>query len=183
MATFPSLRPSSRTYTPGEYPHTSFRALSGVQNNVRHSNVVLNARLTLVFTGITETQMLSIVSHYQGQFGSFDSFDLSADTWIGTTSSDFTLSGYVWRYAAAPNIKDRQASRHDVSVELEAYPPERIIQDGKNLIVMPTLTAGVAAAASGIQQSVTTTASGSAAAAEGSPSPVTISLDAGSASG
>jgi hypothetical protein len=43
MTAFPTLIPSTRTFTPGEYPHTAYQAYSGQENRVRHSNVMLSS--------------------------------------------------------------------------------------------------------------------------------------------
>jgi hypothetical protein len=57
---FPSLTPSSRTFTPGRHPHSEIPTLNGLQTRVRTSNVILEQRLRLTFIGLTEAQMLSI---------------------------------------------------------------------------------------------------------------------------
>jgi hypothetical protein len=74
MATFPTLTPSSRTFTPGRHPHSEIPTLNGLQTRVRTSNVILEQRLRLTFIGLTEAQMLSIRTHYVGQQGRFLSF-------------------------------------------------------------------------------------------------------------
>jgi hypothetical protein len=49
MATFPTLTPSSRTFTPGRHPHSEIPTLNGLQTRVRTSNVILEQRLTAHF--------------------------------------------------------------------------------------------------------------------------------------
>jgi hypothetical protein len=131
MTTFPSLKPSGRTFTPGEYPHTPFNAYNGFQNRVRHSNVMLASRIRLSFNALTESNMLSILNHYQGQFGTYLSFDLSAAVWAGvTTVSDYQLSGYLWRYVEPPSVEDVYAGRYNVELTLETVPPDGAEVDG-----------------------------------------------------
>ena len=149
MATFPTLSPSSRTFTPGDYPHTPFTGMSGVQNRVRNSNVMLASQLRLRFVGITESQMLSILSHYQGQKGTFISFPLPSAVWSGTsTPSDYQLTGYGWRYIEPPMVEDLTFSqRHNVELVLETVPPEGTALAGLAEAVVYSILGGVAPAA------------------------------------
>jgi len=125
MATFPSLAPSSRTFTPGRHPHSEIGTLSGLQTRVRTSNVILDQLLRLSFAALTEAQMLSIRTHYIGQQGRFLSFAIPNDLLSGTTTpASFTPTGYSWTYAAPPQITDVGVQRYDVSVELATVPPE-----------------------------------------------------------
>ena len=151
MTAFPTLIPSGRTFTPGIYPHTPFRAMSGKQGFVRNSNVMTSSQLRLTFAAITEAQMLSILTHYQGQRGTFISFPLPSAIWSGVSSvSDYQLAGYGWRYIDPPNVTDAMcANAYDVELTLETVPPEGTALLGLDYLVSVTLSAGRAAAANG----------------------------------
>ncbi len=158
MAVFPSLTPATRAFTPGEYPHTPFTPYSGLQNRVRHSNVMLSSSVRLSFIALAEADMLSILSHYQGQFGSFESFTLPSSIWNGvTTISDYQLTDYRWRYTEAPTVDDVYCGRYNVELALETVPPEGRFVGGTELLVLYSLAGGTAAAANGLQQSITLT--------------------------
>lgn len=157
MATFPSLTPSRRTFTAGEYPHTPFNAYNGWQNRVRHSNVMLASQLRLAFTALTEADMLSILSHYQGQYGTFDSFALSSSAWSGVTASDYQLTGYLWRYVEPPTVEDVYCDRYNVELALETVPPDGANVDGAWYVVTASLAAGAVAASSGLSKIITIT--------------------------
>jgi len=125
MATFPSLQPSTRTFTPGRHPHSEIPTLSGLQTRVRTSNAILEQSLRLSFSALTEDEMLSIRSHYIGQQGRFLSFAIPNDLLSGTTNpTNFTPTNYSWTYAAPPQITDVGIHRYDVSVALVTVPPE-----------------------------------------------------------
>ena len=126
MATFPTLTPSSRTFTPGRHPHSEIPTIDGLQIRVRTSNVILEQQLRLTFLGLTEAEMLSIRSHYIGQQGRFLSFDIPTSLLSGmTTPASFTPTGYSWIYAAAPQVEDIPGTqRYTVSIELVTLPPE-----------------------------------------------------------
>lgn len=164
MAVFPTLTPATRAFTPGEYPHTPFSTYSGFQNRVRHSNVMLSSSVRLSFIAVTESDMLSILSHYQGQYGSFESFTLPSSIWSGvTTISDYELTDYRWRYTEAPTVDDVYCGRYNVELALETVPPEGAFVNGAELVVIISLSAGTAVTTNGIQQSVTLTLAGGTA--------------------
>ena len=145
MATFPTLTPSSRTFTPGRHPHSEIPTLNGLQSRVRTSNVILDQQLRLTFLGLTEAEMLSIRSHYVGQRGRFLSFTIPDSLLSGmTTPGYFTPAGYSWIYAKSPQVVDIPcAQRHDVSIELVTVPPEGANVSGFNLTVTTSLLAGL----------------------------------------
>ena len=136
MATFPALAPSSRTFTPGTYPHSEIPTLSGTQTRVMTSNVQLSQRLRLTFAALTETEMLSIRTHYIGQQGRFLSFTIPNDLLSGMSApASFTPTGYSWTYVAPPQISDVACGRYDVSVELATVPPEGANVNGAEFTV------------------------------------------------
>ena len=144
MATFPTLTPSSRTFTPGRHPHSEIPTLDGLQTRVRTSNVILEQRLRLSFIGLTEAEMLSIRTHYVGQQGRFLSFDIPASLLSGmTTPAYFTPTGYSWLYAGAPQVEDIPcAQRYNVSIELVTVPPEGANVNGAEFAVAISIAAG-----------------------------------------
>lgn len=144
MATFPTLTPSSRSFTPGRHPHSEIRTLDGLQSRVRTSNVLLEQRLRLTFVALTETQMLSIRSHYVGQQGRFLSFGIPASLLSGMIApASFTPTGYSWIYAGPPQVEDIGIQRYTVSVELITIPPEGANINGAEYTVTISLAAGI----------------------------------------
>ena len=159
MASFPALIPSSRTFTPGLYPHSEIPTLSGLQTRVMTSNVQLNQMLRLSFAALTETEMLSIRAHYIGQQGRFLSFTIPDNLLSGmSTPASFTPTGYSWTYVAPPQISDVACGRYDVSVELATVPPEGANVNGAELAVFALLgTAGAGGGAEGADLTITAT--------------------------
>ncbi len=144
MSTFPALAPSSRTFTPGDYPHSAFTGLGGQQARVRNSTVMLSSQLRVSFIALTEAQMLSILSHYNGQQGNYLSFDIPSTLLSGVTAADYTLSGYAWRYIEPPQVEDLGLQRHTVTLTLESVPGEGATVGGLELQITCTLAAGAA---------------------------------------
>jgi len=172
MATFPTLTPSSRTFTPGRHPHSEIQTLKGLQSRVRTSNVILDQQLRLSFLGLTESEMLSVRSHYVGQRGRFLSFTIPDSLLSGvTTPAYFTPAGYSWIYAKSPQVVDIPcARRYDVSIELATVPPEGANINGFDLTVTASLLAGAVSGDLG-------------ASAPGAALSVAVSLAAGAVSG
>jgi hypothetical protein len=128
---FPNLIPSSRIFTPGEYPHTAYQAFSGQENRVRHSNVMLSSRLRLTFISLTEANMLTILTHYNDKKGGYLPFAIPAELLSGVSSAgEYTLTSYQWRYVEPPVIDDIPCAGHSVEVTLESIPPEGITVSG-----------------------------------------------------
>lgn len=121
MATFPSLPPSARTYTPGSYPHTPYTSMSGQQSRVRHSSIELGATLELTFIRLSAANRQSIENHYRNQFGDFLPFHLSPQVFSGFTPLEIDPYG-LWRYAEPPDIEDHAGPTATVQVRLVSVP-------------------------------------------------------------
>lgn len=185
MAVFPELIPSTRTYSPGAFPHTAHRVYDGSETRVRHSSTVLGARLRLFFPALTTADLLLVITHYNGQRGRFLPFAIPDDLLEGTTTpADFTPAGHQWRYAAKPTAEDVSVddgtNLHNLTVELETVPPENSIVQGARLRVRASLRPGSAQLGQFFDVTVTL----SAGAIERVFDPViTVTLTAGAASG
>jgi hypothetical protein len=185
MTTFPALIPSSRTFTPGEYPHTSFAGWSGRPTRVRHSNVMLASTLSVSFIGLPAADVEDIVDHYGNQLGTFTPFGLPTELWSGVADpADYTLTGYLWRYAEPPSIEDLPCGGHNVELVLESVPPEGATIAGLNRRITFAFTSGVAGATAGINATITLSMLPGAATsfAPGLDESITLSLAAGTAS-
>lgn len=178
MSTFPTLIPSGRTFTPGEYPHTSFQAYNGLAGRVRHSNVMLTSQLRLTFTALTEADMLTIISHYNGQYGTFDSFTLPSAVWSGAVQADYELTSYRWRYNDSPVVEDVYCDRYNVELTIETVPPDSIVVDGGYLAVYLSISGGAIGIANGLAKTVTSTIADTGAGSAGANFTVGITLDA-----
>ena len=123
MATFPSLTPSTRLYTPGDFPSAIQATSSGATTGFRRGNRRINQTLQLTFDNLTETQVNLIRTHYDGQNGSFEIFFLSSECWAGYTTPPVPLvSDFAWLYATAPTISDGITSKWNVEIELVSVP-------------------------------------------------------------
>ena len=123
MATFPSLTPTTRLYTQGDFPSAIQSSSSGATTGFRRGNRRINQTLQLTFDNLTETQVNLIRTHYDGQNGSFEIFYLSSSTWNGYTTPPVALvSDFAWLYATPPTISDGITSKWNVEIELVSVP-------------------------------------------------------------
>jgi hypothetical protein len=185
MAVFPSLNPSgTRTYTAGDYPHTVYTGLSGDQSRVRHSAVMTGSAVNLSFSGLSEADMLSILSHYQGQLGNYYAFTLPSIAFAGMVDAAvFTLSRYQWRYQAPPVVNDLPCGTHTVDVQLISVAPEPVATAGARLVVVASIGLTPVVSTSGLTATVTASIEYGAGSAAGLAETITITLAAGTASG
>ena len=140
--TFPALIPSSRTFTPGEYPNTPFSGYSGSQDRVRHSNVFLAAQLQLSYIGLSESQMLQLWNHYSTAQGIYQSFDLPTETLSGSSVSDYVPATYRWAHTGSGQFEDLPCGGHNVTLTLEIVPPVSASVAGARLRIELGLVAG-----------------------------------------
>jgi len=118
---FPSVKPTSRSYTPGTYPSTTFESLDGTKTHLRFGNKPVNATLTLGFANITDGQVGLILKNYDdvnsvwdyvkfteangsagikgAGSGYFLRKEIHADSGTGETEN-----GLKWRYAGPPSV-------------------------------------------------------------------------------
>ena len=69
---FPNIKPSSRSYTPGTFPQTEFVAQNGAKTVIRYGNKKTDAKLTLGFTNITDSQANKILNLYDEVNSDYD---------------------------------------------------------------------------------------------------------------
>ena len=85
---FPSIKPTSRSYTPGNYPSTNFESLDGTKTHIRYGNKRVNATLSLGFSNITDAQAFQILENYR---------DVNSDWDYVTFNNESGLAGY-WNF-------------------------------------------------------------------------------------
>ena len=115
--------------------------MGGRSTQVRHSNVITGQQLQLVFSYLTEANMLAVQMHYINRRGQFGTFSLPSAVWSGST--DRTISGYSWRYISMPKVDEPFCGRFTVSLTLEMvaeYAPPTATGDAYVLIPRAIVT-------------------------------------------
>ena len=131
MADFPSInkvgetiRPSSRSITPGNYPVKIYRSMSGKTVRRSMGSLPTNFVLNLEFQNVPDATMRSIVEHYNQQYGSTIGFSVPTAIFSGMSVSAYGLfrnpSGTQWFYAEPPQIETVANETSTISVSLVA---------------------------------------------------------------
>ena len=69
---FPTIKPTSRSYSPGTYPSTDFESLDGTKTHLRYGNKRVNATLQLGFSNIPDQEAAIIIENYESVNGNWD---------------------------------------------------------------------------------------------------------------
>ena len=120
MATFPALRPRSRSYNYGNYPVTNESTSAG---SVRflHGPISTSHQLRLGFLNLRQLEARQIRNHYRGQNAGQVPFPLSTLAWAGHTNfNDLVPSTTLWRYIDEPQEVQKNGGFIDVTVQLTA---------------------------------------------------------------
>lgn len=108
---FPNLKPSARSYSPGEYPQTAFQGQNGAVTVVRFGSRRVDSKLDLTFNNIPDADAASIMKNYEEVNGVWDYVTFTGDN--GAVGAGITLatfieesggSGLRWRYAGPPKL-------------------------------------------------------------------------------
>ena len=124
---FPSVKPSSRSYSPGEYPQTNFEAQNGAKTIMRYGQNRVNATLTLGFANIADADAALILANYEDVNSDWDYVTFSSSN--GTVGVDSTSlsnyfkesgSGLKWRYSGPPSVTSTFKGMSNVSCSFVA---------------------------------------------------------------
>ena len=118
--TFPSLKPSQRSFKLGAFPTKIYRSLSGATAKRSYGNKPFGYELQLVFSNIDDDATALILEHYSDTFGGFSRFQLPDSLFSGMSE---TLRDYAkanatirWEYAGPPEVESIIGGRSTVQV-------------------------------------------------------------------
>ena len=137
MTDFPAIlpAPSTRTYSPGEYPQVEFEAQNGVKTVIRYGKNRINSSLTLSYNNISDDLAGHIIANYVSVMSVYDYVDFDdskamdgiEDTQAG---SGFALTKYMkespdfsaqkWRYDGPPAVTSVYPGRSNVQCKFVA---------------------------------------------------------------
>ena len=122
MTTFPSLEPDTRFLDYGDYPQNVHEGLSGGDVRFKLGSKRVEQILTITYQYLTETQAQTLLTHFNGQNGTIESFDLSSQIWSGYSTPPVSSSSYKWRYSKPFTISISAPKRYSTSIELVSVP-------------------------------------------------------------
>jgi hypothetical protein len=119
---FPTLRPSARDFTPGDWPIKRYNSQSGAEIRILYGTVRTNAKMTLTYENIRNVEAQYFLDDYNSTFGTLRTFTLPVEAitpWPNTAGLN-APSGTRWRYDSEPKFQNFQRGRCSVSVDLVA---------------------------------------------------------------
>lgn len=123
---FPNLVPSSRTFSPGDFPIKKFNAQNGAEVRILYGSRRVNQVFELSYANISDQDANLFLTDYEDQKGTFKRFTLSDNTYKGwdlersPTSKLDRAPGTLWRYDAPPAIVSVRPGISSVTVKLRA---------------------------------------------------------------
>ena len=137
---FPDLKPTSRSFSPGEYPSQTFESLNGTKTHLRYGNSRVNAKLQLGFANISDGAAGLIIDNYDqvnsewkwirfkpsnGGLGldGTGAGDLIEKEIMGSKPGEEdgqTRKGLRWRYSSPPQVTSVQPGISNVSCSFVA---------------------------------------------------------------
>ena len=134
---FPSIKPSSRTFTPGRYPQTEFIAQNGAKTVIRYGDKQVDAKLTLNFTNISDSQAFAILENYRQVNSIYDYVTFNQNSGLagiggdGHTMPDGSLGnlaayvdavplGLRYRFDGPPTVTSVRPNRSNVQCKFVA---------------------------------------------------------------
>ena len=124
MAFPASLSPTSRSYSPGDYPVKTYNANNGSEVRILYGSRPTNMTLDLTYSNITDAEADQFLTHYYEVQGTYQTFTIAstANTFTGWDGGADSLnrasSGAVWRYSEPPQQQTVRPGISTVSVRL-----------------------------------------------------------------
>lgn len=118
---YPTLKPTGRQFSAGDYPVKTVRSQSGVETRILYGSQRTGMALELSYQNITDSQAELFSSHYDEVFGSYNTFRLPSEVRSGWAASSATLDavgGNAWRYDSPPAITSIKPGISTVQVKL-----------------------------------------------------------------
>ena len=120
-----NLVPSTRSYSPGEYPQNEFQALNGVKTILRYGKHRYNSTLTLGFNNISDVDAAAILKNYEDINSIWDEVTFAGTGIVEGASSE--MQSYIvertelkWRYDGPPTVTSVYPGRSNVECKFVA---------------------------------------------------------------
>lgn len=116
---FPSLTPSSRNFSPGNFPVKTFKAQSGAETRILYGSKRTGMKLALSYKNISDAKAEEFLDDFVAQKGTYTAFAINTGLkggWKG--NSDALDSSDKWRYASPPKVTQVKPGISNVQVNL-----------------------------------------------------------------
>ena len=123
---FPTLAPSSRQFSLGEFPTKAYRAMDGFEIRLLYGSKMTRSQMSLTYNAISDQSAELFIKHYKEMRGNFETFDFvdqkGPKTGWGADPQSIGAGdeGNKWRYEKPPTITSVRPGVSNVSVSLVA---------------------------------------------------------------
>ena len=105
---FPTLTPSKRSFSPGDFPVKKFRAQSGEETRVLYGDKRTGMKMTLTYRNVTDANAELFLDHFHEMKGTYTTFTIQTATKGGWTGEGDAIGAGAWgnayRYAGPPQL-------------------------------------------------------------------------------
>ena len=128
---FPALVPSSRNFSPGDWPVKTFKSQDGSETRILYGTKRTGMQLALSYKNISDSNADSFLTHYYSDDvnGTYKTFGVSTQALAGYNDATATNSsganklkaseyGNKWRYASPPKVTQVSPGISNVQVNL-----------------------------------------------------------------
>jgi len=120
-----NVTPSTRSYSPGEYPQVEFEAQNGVKTVIRYGKNRTGSSLSLGFDNILDSDAAAILQNYEDINSVWDEVTFNGTNVIN--GADSALQSYFlertelkWRYDGPPEVTSVVPGRSNVQCKFVA---------------------------------------------------------------
>lgn len=126
---FPSRVPSSRSFSPGNWPIKTFRSQNGIETRILYGDKRTSLTLQLSYKNVADSVATEFLNHYYSDAvkGTYKTFDIHQNTLggyeDGTGNTDILKTSHStatnrWRYSGPPQVTSVRPGRSTVTVNL-----------------------------------------------------------------
>lgn len=117
---FPALTPTTRNYSPGDWPIKRFESQSGVEIRILYGSQRVGATLELSYDNIRDSEAQQFLTDYDSTLGTLRTFTIPAGALKGTSVGMTPPPQTKWRYADTPAVTSVRPGISTVRVNLVA---------------------------------------------------------------
>jgi hypothetical protein len=118
---YPSLTPSSRNYSSGDYPVKTFTSQSGSESRILYGSRRTGMTLELQYDNLTDANAELFLDHYDETKGTYITFTLPASAfsgWSGNKDAIDAATANSWRYDGPPQVSNVRPGISSVQIKL-----------------------------------------------------------------
>ena len=121
---FPSIVPSTRNFSPGDFPVKTFKSQSGAETRILYGSKRTGMKLALSYRNISDANAELFLDHYHEMKGTYTTFGVGSQTgakegWEGNADAlGADAWGSAYRYASPPKVTQVKPGISNVQVNL-----------------------------------------------------------------